>query len=344
MRPLICSWLLLIVVKAIPLQMTVDYRATECYYEKLRQGDQGTFSVLITDGDSLRANFMLEGPFATSDVDSTQDLVHAEYAFVKRGYRWTEHTMHRGIIDFEHLQIPELADIEDRFNEQIDDIEDEEYDDDDDSIWESLSEEETKKLMAEKRRKNIERHRRIETARREKEKLLEERAKHLSKRVKAEGEPHEKTVDAKADGWYRACIMASFNKITIESEFRSGRELGGIDPETGHVFTNDKYEELKEQRLLDEDTPEDEPSIKAEDFEGVRDQIRELRRVLNQISTMQNTARNRMKQHGKVSDHSHSKMRSDSLIVTALFIVVSVYQAYTIQKWFSKGNMSLLGR
>mmetsp|Transcript_24115 Transcript_24115/g.35738 ORF Transcript_24115/g.35738 Transcript_24115/m.35738 type:complete len:341 (-) Transcript_24115:233-1255(-) len=340
MKPSICCWALLSVVKAIPFQMTVDHRATECFYEKMNLGDSGTLSVLITDGDSLRANFMLEGPFARSDVDTTQNIVRAEYDFVKKGNRWTEHTMDRGIIDFEHLQIPEWADIEERFNREIE----QQHYDDDDSIWNGLSEEETKKLMEDKRRQNIERHRRIETARRDKEKLLEERAKHLSKKVKAEGEPREKTIYAKADGWYRACVMASFNKITVEFEFRNGRELGGIDTETGHVFTCEKYEELKEQRLLDEDTAEDEPSIKAEDFQGVRDQIRELRRILNQISTMQNTARNRMKQHGKVSEHSQSKMRMDSLAVTVLFIVVSVYQAYTIQRWFSKGNMSLLGR
>jgi len=295
--------------------------------------------VLITDGNSLKANFMLEGPFALPDVDDTQSLVRAEYDFVKKGKRWTKHVMNRGIVDFEHFQTSEFADLDERFEEHL-----EYWDDDDDSVWENLSEEESRKLMEEKRRKNIERHRRMESARREKDKLVERRAKYLSNRVKTEGEIHEKTVDAEVAGWYRACIMASFNKVTVEMEFRNGRELGGIDPETGHVYTNEKYEELKGEHSLDEDTAEDEPFIKAEDFQGVRDQLRDLRRVLNQISNMQNTARNRMKQHGKVSEHSHSKMRMDSLVVTVIFIAVSAYQAYIIQKWFSRGNMSLLGR
>lgn len=107
------------------------------------------------------------------------------------------------------FQSSEFADLDERFEEQL-----EYWDDDDDSVWENLSEEESKKLMEEKRRKNIERHRRMESARREKDKLVERRAKYLSNRVKAEGEIHEKTVDAEVAGWYRACIMASFNKVS----------------------------------------------------------------------------------------------------------------------------------
>jgi hypothetical protein len=101
--------------------------------------------------------------------------------------------------------------------------------------------------------------------------------------------------------------------------------------------------ERKEEKLLDEDTAESEPSLKVEDFHTTKNQMRELRRILNSISTMQNTGRNRMKQHSKISEHNNSRMTRDSLVLTIIFILVTAFQVYTIHSWFS-GSASLLGR
>jgi len=344
MKFLLSSCILFSVASAVPFQIIVENRATECFYEKLEKNDYATFSILIINGDELMGSMILEGPFAKSEVESTADLLKEEHNFVKRGARWTQHTMHRLELDFEHLQIDKFADIEVDYEEMMEEAYWGDDDDnlDDDSVMEELDEREreVKKLL--NRKKELELTLKLHQIRQEKVKALEERAKHLSKKVREEGEPIEKTLHAKAGGWYRACLSASYNKITAELEFRTSKELAGVDPETDHVYTYEKYEELKEQRLLDEDAAEDEPSINVEDFEKTRNQMREMRRVLNQVSTLQTSAKHRMNQHGKISEHSNSRMTQDSIFVTALFIGITLFQVYTIQKWFAK--TSILGR
>jgi hypothetical protein len=101
---------------------------------------------------------------------------------------------------------------------------------------------------------------------------------------------------------------------------------------------------MEEEGLLDADTADGEPDIKAEDFSKVRDQVRELRRVLNQVTVLQQTSKNRMSQHEQMGKTSHSKMTQNSILMTILFIAVTAFQVFTIQRWFSSGNASLLAR
>ena len=130
----------------------------------------------------------------------------------------------------------------------------------------------------------------------------------------------------------------------MELEFRTTQELDGIDPETNHVYTYEKWQERREDMMLDEDKPENEPSIKVEDFIQTRNQIRELRRALGQINDMQRTSQNRLKRHAEIGEHSHSKMTQNSIMVTILFMAVTAFQVFTIQRWFSSNNASLLAR
>jgi hypothetical protein len=130
----------------------------------------------------------------------------------------------------------------------------------------------------------------------------------------------------------------------VQLEFRTSKGLGGIDPETSHVFSYAKQKEHEEEGLLDGDTAEDEPEIKAEDFSTVRNQLRELRRILNQVTVLQQTSKNRMFQHEQMGKNSHSKMSQNSILMTILFIAVTAFQVFTIQRWFSSGNSSLLAR
>ena len=49
------------------------------------------------------------------------------------------------------------------------------------------------------------------------------------------------------------CVQAEDNTIYVEVDIRSSAEdkLGGVDLETGHVYTHEKREELdEEQRIL----------------------------------------------------------------------------------------------
>ena len=63
-------------------------------------------------------------------------------------------------------------------------------------------------------------------------------------------EPFEETHLIKADGWYRLCVKSSASKLLVEMDLRSSTRLGGIDKETGHVYTYEERERLEEIVLL----------------------------------------------------------------------------------------------
>ena len=131
-------------------------------------------------------------------------------------------------------------------------------------------------------------------------------------------------------------------QITAELEFRKATELGGLDGNTGHVYTYEQKLELAEEKLLDEDTAEEE-GITDADFQTTREQLRRLRRLLSDIQAKQQQERHRLMVHAATNSHSHSRMVLSSLMETVLFMVVTGFQVYTIRKWFS-GNNTLLGR
>lgn len=160
------------------------------------------------EGSQLKATLVLEGPFAGSNVETTKDLVAAEHRFAIDKYRWTKHTIYRETVDFEHIQV---------YIEDDDDDEEESYedDDDDDHVPEGEDIEITKKRIQERRNRRAAARRRAQAVRRKKMQQENERRKQLAEKIKQEGEPHQKTVQAKAEGWYRACIAASFDRVSV---------------------------------------------------------------------------------------------------------------------------------
>lgn len=297
-------------------------------------------SVFILEGNSLKAVLIVEGPFANPDVDSTTDLLAAEQKFVVDKYRWTKHTMNREVVNFEHLQLPEPEFEEDE--EMI--VPSLEGEEDDDTVREGEDMPALQARIEERRQRQQIARRKMQEARRKRAERLLEHRKENAAIVKNEGSPHQRTIKAGVDGWFRGCVSAEFNSVVLELEFRTTQELDGIDPETNHVYTYEKWQEMQEDTILNADKPENEPSIKVEDFIHTRNQIRELRRALGQISDMQRTSQNRMKRHAEIGEHSHSKMTQNSILVTILFMVISAFQVFTIQRWFSSNNASLLAR
>jgi ribosomal protein L17 len=123
-------------------------------------------------------------------------------------------------------------------------------------------------------------------------------------------------------------------------EFRKASDLGGTDQD-GHVITYEQKVMREEDKLLEEDTASQE-GIKDEDFEETRQKIKELRRMLNEIQTMQQKERRRLTVHSETNEHSYSRMVLSSLFETLLFMAVTGYQVYTIRRWFS--GAPVLGR
>lgn len=121
---------------------------------------------------------------------------------------------------------------------------------------------------------------------------------------------------------------------------RKESELGGLD-ELGHVITYESKYTLEEDLELEKDTASQE-GIKDEDFQQTRDKVKELRRLLNEIQSMQQKERRRLTVHAETNEHSHSRMVLSSLMETLLFMGITGYQIYTIRRWFS--GAPVLGR
>lgn len=116
-------------------------------------------------------------------------------------------------------------------------------------------------------------------------------------------------------------------------EMRKESELGGLDEE-GHVLSYEEKTMNEEDSELDKDTASEE-GIKDEDFQETRDKIKDLRRLLNEIQSMQQKERRRLSVHAETNEHSHSRMVLGSLVETLLFMAITGFQVYTIRKWFS---------
>jgi hypothetical protein len=123
------------------------------------------------------------------------------------------------------------------------------------------------------------------------------------------------------------------SQVIAEIEMRKESELGGIDKD-GHVITYEMKDMREEDEELEKDTASQE-GIKDEDFEETKVKVKELRRLLNEIQSMQQKERRRLAVHAETNEHSHSRMVLSSLLETLLFMAVTGYQVFTIRRWFS---------
>lgn len=148
-------------------------------------------SVFILSGAELKASSTLEGPVAPPEVDSGSALLEATERF-RRGERFGELTFVEEVVDFEHLQTSIEEDYEVEDEEEAPEGED---------------------LVARKAR--IQRNR--ERARQRREKELARKDK-VQKKIRSVGEPYQVTMQAKAAGWYRACVRGTWYQVRKNQE------------------------------------------------------------------------------------------------------------------------------
>lgn len=302
-----------------------------------------TFSIFLLSGNELRATIALDGPLAgNAEIDSGASLQKAaeKYDQTKRPSNKDETLHFSAEVDFEHLNLVG------------DDTEEEELDadgkvaadgaveegDDDAAIARRAAESGATEETPEERRARRARDRRKALEKRQRE---EQRKHKQRKKIRKEGEPDERTFAAPQGGWYRLCVTASFQTITVEMDLRKSSELGGIDPKTNHVLTFERKAIQEEDRLLEQDTASQE-GIKDEDFQATREKLKSLRRLLADIQDKQTQERHRVLVHAATNEHSHSRMVLSSLMETILFMIVTGFQVYTIRKWFK--GAPVLGR
>jgi len=309
----------------LPMQITINQRQHECLYEKLDEGESVTVSVFILSGNQLKAMYSLQGPIAAPAVDSALEL-HVkgrEFTPSKDNPRQLYIVEE---VDFEHL------------NDDGNGDDDDDVDDDHDDMFDDTEPIDPNDPNAEQKRK--------ERRDRQRSKFVALKKKRDAKRlallekIRSDGEPIQNTKKAPEAGWYRMCVESHMNQVIVEMEMRKESDLGGLNDE-GHVMTHEERKMMEEDKELEQDTA-DEEGIKDEDFQETRDKVKDLRRILNDIQSMQQKERRRLTVHAETNEHSHSSMVLSSLTETVLFMAVTGYQVYTIRKWFS--GAPVLGR
>jgi len=328
-------------VLAVPLQYTIAQRATECLYDTLDADEHVTLSVFITSGAELKATAIFEGPVAPPDATSGVDIQN----FVKKyqmGHRFGSgskgkegNIREERTIDFE----TDDWDDDDDSSDDDDSFDDDEFDDDDFLDDDDVAE---RRKEAAKTKSAKERQEEREKRRKERRKKDEERrAQRVKKHNRAsEGEADQETYKAEVAGWYRACVRGTWALITAEIEMRKESDLGGMNKKTGHVTSYERRAMDQQEKDMTADGRSD--GLKDEDMKTAHDKLRKLNRLLNEIQEEQQSERRRFSVHAAVNEHSHSRMVLGSLLETALFIIITIFQIFTIHKWFSAEPM--LGR
>ena len=271
-------------------------------------------SAFILGGSKLQAHIAVDGPVAPPDADTGLAIYESAIKH-DHGETFGEQTQFKFHANFEDLNV----------------VEDDNVAEEDDAISDKPKEgetpEEQRARRAQERRKALE-------ARQREEQLKQSQ----KKKIRNEGKPFQKTFKAKADGWYQFCVEADVSKVTVELDFRTESDYGGIGP-TGHVFTLEEKAVEEEEKAMEEDSATEE-GIKDEDFQSTRDKLKTLRRLLADIQSKQSQERHRLMLHSATNEHSHSRMVLSSLLETILFMLVTGFQVFTIRRWF-KGAPAL---
>ncbi len=171
-------------------------------------------------------------------------------------------------------------------------------------------------------------------------------------------EPYQWTKPIKVPGWYRMCV-SSDNDISVEMDIRSSYELGGVDQETGHVFTHDDKEALDEElrilgakrktaavedveaKLLAEHLHEAlKNQVRDYDLEATRKLMNEVNHLVSRLQKMQTGVHHRIKGHESAARRNSKKIARSGMIETALYLLTALFQVYTVRKWLL-GNATL---
>ena len=174
-------------------------------------------------------------------------------------------------------------------------------------------------------------------------------------------EPYEWTKAIKTGGWYRMCVQAEDNTIYVEVDIRSSAEdkLGGVDLETGHVYTHEKREELDEEqrilgstvdaqqaeqdRLAEEQLRQEiEAAVKDYDLESTKKLMSEMNSLVMQLQQRQGAMMKRAKGHEAQARRNNRRIARSGMIETVLYLLITGFQVYTIHSWLLRN--SLLGR
>jgi len=301
-------------VNAYPIQYVVEYGRQKCLYDRLEEDEYLTMAIFINEGDSLEANVIMEGPVSVDKHDGAAELHTAIQQFERNKGAHSVSRQRNGVNSKGVLHISDHV----SYDNDIP------FDDDDDDIPEFEGDDDRKMQNHAEM---------VESINAEKMKIRD--LKH-EQQDRMDGVSYEKTFQIQNAGWYRVCAEATHSKITVELEMRKSSELGVPHEKEGHVPSMDAVIEYEEEMEIDAD------AAKEEDLEQSKEYLKQLHKMLGQITESQRKEAHRIHVFKELNAHSHSRMVLGSLFETILFICVTAFQVHTIRKWFSSDPM--LGR
>ncbi|KAL7527420.1 hypothetical protein ACHAXR_004119, partial [Thalassiosira sp. AJA248-18] len=365
-----------------PIQHAIRARHSQCIYARFERGNFATFEIFIVDADidgKPAAAIQIEGPVASPKVGqlneagerswdhnpekevlegrskikrktntmgaAMQDSIDNWPAFVAtNAQHFTEAGIihHAFFIDYTHS-----GENEDAIAARAD-----------------ISRQKSEENEERRRQRDLEHERR----RREEggeykgdenidDEIYEEETGKIQHIVPESIEPYEWTKPIKASGWYRMCVQTE-NSITVEMDIRSSADLGGIDPETWHVYTHDEREAIDEEERIMElknrepSADEVEAKLVAEelekalqnqvgdfDLEETKNLMTEVNRLVSQLQSKQQNVHHRIKGHENDARRNYKRIVRSGWIETALYIVITLFQVYTVRKWLLSKNV-----
>ena len=333
---------------------------SQCIYERFGNGDFATFELFIVDSDvngRPEAAVQIEGPVAPAYIgevnahgnrswgEGETDAVSNDGRTVKRKTtmggliqksmeKWPKYMMEKkhnfqkeGLLHYSfHLDYTHSGESEDAI---------------------AAREQKKDEQMAERER------RKAETG-------SVEEAHTIAQVIPEWIQPHEWTRRIIAPGWYRMCVHAD-NYISVEMDIRSSAGRGGVDKETGHVFTHQKREELlevarimglenrelsaiemEEKQVAEELEKALKNQVRDDDMDATRNLMKEVGGLVAKMQTKQQDSFHRLKFQEGYTKRNHNKILYSGMVVTGLFLVITLFQVYTLRKWLLSN--SVLGR
>ena len=155
-------------------------------------------SVFILSGNELKAMYSLDGPIASTNVESGLELYNKGQQFAPNKKNRKQLIISEQV-DFEHL------------NDEVDDDDDDIDDDSDDAFDDDEPIDPNDPDADKKRRERRDRQRQrfVDLKKKRETKRLE-----MLKKIRQDGEPILNTQKAPEAGWYRMCVTSNYNQVS----------------------------------------------------------------------------------------------------------------------------------
>lgn len=342
----------------VPMIWNINQKRTECIYDNFEKSDFATFSAIVLEAKNNgppKATISFEGPLAGNPdiLKRVEEKTSRKYVDKEDGKPSLGRELKNGIQN--HWPTIKDSDKNVRYDQRFGIINRSLKVD-----WTHAGEsEDAMAARAEIEMEKREAYRsRGRGAPQDEDPVQTERFK---AKVMAKIEPHEETSVIKVAGWYRLCVSSEYHALVVEMDLRSGNKMGGIDRVTGHVYTHEAQETLDAEKLID-DVPEDpkdldvntyaslseeqqkelENQVKEHDMHATKAQIKHLNSLVGEMKKKHADFAHRITSHKASAARNHGSLIWSSKLETALYILITGVQVYTVRKWLMSN--SLLGK